>query len=148
MNVERILYPVKVPGPGNRAGIWVRGCPRRCPGCGSPELWERHQRYEMALTELEALIAKIAAKCGVDGFTITGGEPMEQAEELSALVSYLQTISTDTYEELRKAESDHIKVVLGSIAVLIDGEYLEGRNNGLPLRGSDNQRIIVLNPAY
>ena len=30
------------------------------------------------------------------------------------------------------------------IGVLIDGEYIESRNSGAPLRGSDNQNIIIL----
>ena len=33
---------------------------------------------------------------------------------------------------------------LDKIAVLIDGEYIEERNNGAVLRGSDNQQIHIL----
>ena len=34
---------------------------------------------------------------------------------------------------------------LVNIAVLIDGPYIEDRNNGCILRGSDNQQIHILN---
>ena len=34
---------------------------------------------------------------------------------------------------------------LDNIAVLIDGTYIEERNNGSILRGSDNQQIYILN---
>lgn len=155
MNIARILYPVKVLGPGKRIGIWVCGCRRRCPGCSNPELWERHLKYEISLPNLKKLIGDIVSDKVIDGFTITGGEPMEQEEELSDLVAYLQSISADilvytgyAYADLRKAKSEHIDRVLGSIAVLIDEEYIEERNNNITLRGSNNQQIIVLNPAY
>ena len=39
--VARILYPVKVLGPGNRVGIWLAGCDHKCLGCSNPELWEQ-----------------------------------------------------------------------------------------------------------
>ena len=39
-------------------------------------------------------------------------------------------------------------VDLDGIAVLIDGEYIESRNNGSILRGSDNQTIHILDKKY
>ena len=36
--------------------------------------------------------------------------------------------------------------ILQNIGVLIDGKYIESRNTGLPLRGSDNQNILILDP--
>ena len=47
MNVARILYPVKVLGPGKRIGIWLCGCDRECFGCSNPELWEPKPEYEL-----------------------------------------------------------------------------------------------------
>jgi anaerobic ribonucleoside-triphosphate reductase activating protein len=155
MNVARILYPVKVLGPGNRVGIWVCGCPKRCPGCGNPELWERSSKYEISVSELKALIGKIAATHKIDGFTITGGEPMAQPGELAQFIAYLKTLSTDIliytgykYEDLRRQSSGYIEEILRSAAVLIDGEYIEELNTGARLRGSENQSIVVLNGEY
>ena len=37
---------------------------------------------------------------------------------------------------------------LEDVAVLVDGPYIKERNHGLTLRGSDNQRIFVLNEQY
>lgn len=155
MNVARILYPIKVLGPGNRIGIWLCGCPRRCPGCSNPELWEQRLEFEIPVSELESLIKRIATRHKVDGFTITGGEPMAQSEELAGLIAYLQTVSTDILvytgykcEELRQQGSRFINEILDSISVLIDGPYIEELNTGVVLRGSENQNIVILNREY
>lgn len=82
MNVARILYPVKVLGPGNRVGIWLCGCSRACKGCSNPELWEQRPEYEVSPIEVCKLIQKIVSSHTIDGFTISGGEPMDQASAI------------------------------------------------------------------
>lgn len=151
MNIARILYPVKVLGPGRRIGIWVCGCKRACPGCSNPELWERQSRYEITPENAAVLIRKISAQHPVDGFTISGGEPFDQAEELSVLLSLLQEISKDvliytgyTLDELRAHKTPGTNALLQAAAVLIDGPYLEEQNLSQPMKGSANQRIHLL----
>ena len=86
MNIARILYPVEVLGPGKRVGIWVCGCRRGCKGCSNPELWEPRPEYEVTTEEIMSLIKRIAEANEIDGFTVSGGEPMDQAEALSELI--------------------------------------------------------------
>jgi anaerobic ribonucleoside-triphosphate reductase activating protein len=155
MNVVRILYPVKVLGPGNRIGIWVCGCNKKCPSCSNVELWKPQQKYEITISHLNNIIENIACEQKIDGFTITGGEPMEQAKELAELIAYLKKVNKDilvysgySLKELQKSKSVYIKRILASIAVLIDGEYIEEQNNNSPLKGSDNQQINILNLQY
>jgi anaerobic ribonucleoside-triphosphate reductase activating protein len=155
VNIARILYPVKTLGPGNRVGIWVCGCPRRCRGCANPELWERRPEFEITVDRLREVISGIAAGRQIDGFTVSGGEPMAQPEDLGALVRYLGTVSEDIlvysgfeYGELMKQDSEIIRSVLTSIAVLIDGRYVEKLNKDIILRGSENQNVIILNERF
>jgi anaerobic ribonucleoside-triphosphate reductase activating protein len=152
MYVARILYPVKVLGRGNRIGIWVAGCNHRCKGCSNPELWNFDDRYLVTIQQVEQLIRNVAKENVIDGFTITGGEPMEQPEELSDLLERVKDISDDvilyTGYEIGELVLDKQKALLGKIAVLIDGQYREELNDDTFLRGSSNQNIIILNRKY
>ncbi len=149
MNIARILYPVETLGPGKRVAIWVCGCPIRCEGCANPELWEFDENRNIKISVLLDLIEKIVSENPVDGFTITGGEPFYQSEDLRALLAALSKWSEDIlvftgyyYEQIAKEES------LDHIAVLVDGPYIKERNRGLTLRGSDNQTVRILDRRY
>lgn len=147
MYIARILYPVKVLGPGNRAAIWMSGCIHRCNGCSNPELWEQKAAQNISLEGIKKILKPVVDKCRVDGFTLTGGDPFFQPEALKELLPYLRTISNDIlvytgyeYEELAEKYED----VLRHVSVLIDGKYIQAENRGSVLKGSDNQRIIYL----
>lgn len=75
-----------------------------------------------------------------------------QPEALRELLPRLKEISPDIlvytgfdYEEINTPENQDI---LKNITVLIDGKYIEERNTDCFLRGSDNQRIHILQPEY
>ena len=147
MYIARILYPVEVLGPGKRIGIWFCGCPRRCKGCSNPELWEFQERYKVGFDIVKKLIGQICSQGKVDGFTLTGGDPLYQYEDFRMLVDYLYTISEDILVYTGYKMEEMQDKSLDKIAVLIDGEYIEERNNGAVLRGSDNQQIYILNES-
>lgn len=147
MYVARILYPVNVLGPGKRIGIWFNGCNHHCSGCSNPELWEPQERYKTTLKTLMQLIEHICKTQLVDGFTLTGGDPFAQADALKQLLPGLAKFSNDilvytgfNYDEVLLQYPE----IVSQIGVLIDGKYIQERNNGAILRGSDNQRIIIL----
>lgn len=152
MNVARILYPVEVLGPGKRIGIWMCGCKRACKGCSNPELWEKKPEYEVNVDEVIGLIDCIANEHLIDGFTISGGEPMDQSYDLAKLIERLNIYSDDILiytgyqiEQLKERQDIYTAKVLSNAAVLIDGEYKEEENTYVLLRGSSNQRIHILN---
>ena len=148
MYVARVLYPVEVLGPGKRVGIWFCGCPRRCKGCSNPELWEFQDRYKTTPQRIYELVLQIAKKYPIDGFTITGGDPMYQAEDLQELAKLLTNISKDILVYTGYDRSELSAESLSGIAVLIDGEYIESRNTNCILRGSDNQSIHILDDGF
>ena len=151
MYIARILYPVRVLGPGSRIGIWFAGCAHRCHGCSNPELWERKKQFRVSLSSVMKLIEMIAAQNQVEGFTITGGDPFYQPTALKRLLKEIKPISQDilvytgyTIEEVKRIDAS----ILKDIAVLIDGPYIEGQNKGSILKGSDNQNIYICDPNY
>ena len=148
MNVARLLYPVEVLGPGRRVGIWLCGCPHGCPGCSNPELWRFRPEYETTAQSVFEMVSRVAEEHPVDGFTITGGDPMLQGEALLELTGLLQTISRDilVYTGYEREALD--PRLLQNIAVLIDGKYVAEKNDGAVLRGSSNQRIRILDEAF
>ena len=148
MYLARILYPIKVLGPGNRVGIWFCGCPRRCEGCSNPELWEFQNRYKTSLATVMALIEKITQAHSVDGFTITGGDPFFQPDALSRLLEQIKKVSDDILIYTGYMKDELPDPMLNNIAVLIDAPYIKAQNNNCLLRGSDNQTIYILSEKY
>ena len=54
-----------------------------------------------------------------------------------------------TYDELKSKNDKAIDDILSKISVLIDGEYIEELDDDkCSLRGSTNQRIIILDEKY
>lgn len=152
MYIARILYPVRVLGPGNRIGIWFAGCKHRCKGCSNPELWSINEKYFVTIEQVERLIRSVATENEIDGFTITGGDPMEQADEIADLLERVKDISEDvllyTGYEIAELTSDmHIKL-LDKVTVLIDGRYEEDLNDNSFMRGSSNQIIHILKKQH
>jgi len=90
-----------------------------------------------------------------DGITITGGDPFFQVGELLSFLQLLRkkynkevlVFTGYTMEQLMVEGSDSAKC-LGLIDILIDGEYIDELNDNVGLRGSSNQRIIILNKKY
>lgn len=148
MYVARILYPVQVLGPGNRIGIWLCGCPHGCEGCSNPELWEFQDKYRTTIDTVMKLIRSITSQVAIDGFTITGGEPFYQYDDLKELLGYLVEIHPDILVYTGYTADQLIDKDLSDIAVLIDGPYIKTRNTDVPLRGSDNQKVHILKKEY
>lgn len=156
MQIDRILYPVTSLGPGKRAVIWTIGCNRRCVNCANPELWEFNTKKDLSLEEIYSIIKTINEKSLIDGITITGGEPFEQANELRELLGRIKPITEDilvfsgyTLDQLKGQYDRSIDYILDNIAVLVDGEYMDEKNdNRSVLRGSMNQQIHTLKSKF
>lgn len=149
MKIKHVCYPVRVLGPGERVGIWVTGCSFGCPGCMTPELQNPSAGSEMSPAHIVQVIRQMAGR--VDGITISGGEPFDQVQGLHELVELLHGQVTDdiiiysgyTLHQLRQRGCMDTDAVLDIIAVLVDGRYVEEKDDGVGLRGSSNQCIHI-----
>jgi anaerobic ribonucleoside-triphosphate reductase activating protein len=150
LRIARIHFPVTALGPGQRLGIWVQGCELACPGCMSRETWDRSAGAIVAVDEL-ALTWQRAADRGAAGITISGGEPLDQASALAALLHRARELSTTSapdflvYTGYEFAEAQHrAPAVLAEADAVITGRFEVTRPTRLVWRGSANQRLIPL----
>jgi len=150
LSVERIYYPVKVLGPGERVGIWVCGCHRKCKGCISPEMQTYNPDKEIEIQDIIRLISCITYR--VDGITISGGEPFFNPKALCKLVEGLSEITDDiliftgySFDELIGYKNEYIERVLSLCSAIVDGPYEEELHSEKGLKGSSNQKCIILN---
>ena len=73
-----------VDGPGVRFVVFFQGCPMRCAYCHNPDTWEMDGGTEVSAEELIARLNRNRAFYKTGGITATGGEPLLQAEFLTA----------------------------------------------------------------
>lgn len=68
-------------GPGVRFVLFLQGCPLRCLYCHNPDTWlPKDRKYEMSVDEVFAEIKKVKGFIRKGGVTVSGGEPLLQAE--------------------------------------------------------------------
>ncbi|MFH1562957.1 MAG: 4Fe-4S single cluster domain-containing protein [Nitrospirota bacterium] len=139
-------------GPGERAVIWLQGCPFRCAGCFNPELRKPKAGKEIGVNELFEWLSNIN---GISGLTLSGGEPTEQ---IPALLPFLKRIREKTTLSVLLFSGRSIEQItslsggnklLSLVDVLIDGRYDPDRANppGI-LPSSSNQKIHFLTNRY
>ena len=136
-------------GPGIRATVFVTGCSRRCVNCFNEEYQDFNAGSEWTAAETERLISYLQDDTN-SGLTLLGGEPMENAEDLLALVQAVRravpeksiwVYSGFLYEEILTQPAH--KALLEACDVLVDGPFVDAlKDPGLYFRGSSNQRII------
>ena len=139
-----------VDGPGYRLAVFVQGCPHACPGCHNPKTHDFAGGY---LSDTDQIIAQMGKNPLVRGVTLTGGEPMMQAEALCEVASAAKAKGMNvwcytgyTYEQLMEMNDADQMALLGLIDVLVDGPYIAAqRSLNLAFRGSGNQRLIDMN---
>ena len=152
INVVQWVSRSVVNGPGERFVLWVQGCPFRCPGCINPSFLTFEEKHLMSV---EAIAERVLAVEGIEGITYSGGEPMAQAPGLYHLTRRLKaagltavSYSGYTLQELQNHSDPYVPLLLGQLDLLIDGRYVAQQSGQLPWRGSNNQEVHLLSPAY
>jgi anaerobic ribonucleoside-triphosphate reductase activating protein len=152
LNLHDILPRSRANGPGVRLVIWFQGCTLRCPGCFNPET---HSHEPRLVTPVGELLDRIAAEQdGIEGITISGGEPLDQPEGLLELLAGLRRatrrsvvlFSGHTKEEIRAMPLG--PAILGHLDVLIAGRYDRTQPLGRGLLASANQQVHLLTDRY
>ena len=152
LRVAQTIASTEAEGPGRRFALWVQGCSLRCVGCCNPEMFADRGGREV---EVAALLNDIAAVQALEGISILGGEPFEQAAALAELAAAVRQrgltvmiYSGYTLAELRERGPD-AAALLQQCDLLVDGRFEQG--NPEPRRrwiGSANQIMHLLSDAY
>lgn len=150
MNVAGINFESIVDGEGVRVVVFVSGCYHNCKGCHNPasHSFTAGQPFTPELqNEVIGYINKIPF---ISGLTLSGGDPMYSAKEITPFIQRLRTEVKDIsvwiysgfcFENI--VENSEMFELLKLCDVLVDGEFiLEQRDITLPYKGSQNQRII------
>lgn len=150
------LRPALTNGPGWRIGLWVQGCRLRCTrSCLNPHLLdpEAGLAFDPELVARAVVDVAGSAPVRVEGLTVLGGEPTEQAAALLPLLDAVRAsgmtvmiYSGHRHEDLRDPD---VMALLARTDLLVDGPFRESEyDEHLVWRGSANQRLLRLTDAY
>ena len=140
-------------GPGTRFVVWLQGCTLGCPGCFNPTTHDGRGGRDTTVGALAEQLAATVTRGGIEGLSLSGGEPLQQAEAAAALLDAaralgLSTLAFSGYTLAEIRELPHGPAVLDRLDVLVDGRYVAGERLATGLRGSANQRIHLLTSRY
>jgi len=168
MLIHAIVSGSRVNGPGLRAVVYLQGCTVGCRSCWNPQT-HPFSGEERTIETVAANVLSAHRERPLEGVTFSGGEPMQQADELLALMKSihyrLPALSFGIYsgyagQELADGSywcrTEPTKVVRQEIwqsirrrldfAVL--GRYVAERPSALALRTSANQRLEIFSDRY
>ena len=150
MNVAGINFESVADGEGVRVVIYVSGCLHNCKGCHNPTSHSFTVGQPFTEQLQNEIIAYINKTPFISGLTLSGGDPMYSASEITPFIKTLRQANKNvtvwiysgfTYEEI--LENSEMLELLSECDVLVDGRFvLEQRDMTLSYKGSRNQRII------
>jgi anaerobic ribonucleoside-triphosphate reductase activating protein len=142
-------------GRGIGCSIFLNGCSVRCKNCFNQSTWDFNGGKEWTEKE-EKKLFEILSQPHITRFTCLGGEPLDQAKDLSQLLYKIRDKFPDlkiwiysgrTFEE--NIKDTYKKECLVLCDVLVDGHFIEEQKDlTLAFRGSSNQRIIDLRETF
>ena len=147
LRVLDIIEETMVDGVGLRTSIYFAGCGHKCDGCHNPQSWDFNSGKEYTIDELLDIIKS-------DPFadvTFSGGDPFFQVGAATELARRIKEETNKTlwvytgYTIEKIIQTRYLSRMLPYIDVLVDGPFVkELRNTELAFRGSENQRIIIV----
>ena len=149
LRIASIEEQSSIYGPGLRFVIWVQGCTLACKGCWNTSFWPRKGGHDRTV---ESLVEQITKTEGIEGITILGGEPLEQAEAVHELIMRVKKVglSVFLYSGFERDELDEIQqACVNESDIVVLGRYVEEKRDvNLRWRGSSNQILEFPTERY
>ncbi len=152
LNVSAVRLRTLTNGPGLRSAVWVQGCSIQCPGCFNPGT---HPHEANRLWDPDALAEQMMV-VQVEGVSILGGEPFEQAAACARLARRARALggsvvsySGYTWPYLRDCRIPAVHELLEATDLLVAGPFVQSQaNDGRGWHGSTNQEFVFLTKRY
>jgi anaerobic ribonucleoside-triphosphate reductase activating protein len=156
LQVAQVVPCTEAEGPGRRFALWFQGCPLRCPGCCNPEMLPFEGGRTVRAADLLRQIEEAAARDGVEGITLLGGEPLAHAPAAASLARAVRQLGLSvlvfsgyTLAEARQMSDPAVAELLAQTDILVDGPYLRDRpESRRRWIGSANQQVHFLSDRY
>lgn len=120
-------------GPGIRFVVFMQGCPLRCIYCHNRDTWDKAGGYEYTVDEIINDMEKYKSfmKASGGGITVTGGEPLLQAEFVSELFKRCRELDIHTALDTNGfADTGRVKELLEyTNLVLLDIKHAEDKKH-------------------
>ena len=152
IQIHDTLSNSKANGPGSRAVIWVQGCTLNCPGCFNPNTHDKNGGSRKTIDELFTWICSLGNS--IEGITISGGEPLQQAKAVLSLLQRIKQetqLSTFMFSGYTKAEIETFPVwpeISKYLDVLICGRFDQTQKLDHGIVSSFNQETLFLSNRY
>jgi anaerobic ribonucleoside-triphosphate reductase activating protein len=147
MRIHSLVSNSTVNGPGNRAVIWTQGCRLGCAGCWNPETWDFNAGQDYSIARLLQWIGSLK---GIEGLTISGGEPMAQELPLCTLLHWTREFFPNLsigmftgYAELELGKFAMWPSIRHRLDFAVVGRYNALRPVQLPMVTSANQKLLI-----
>lgn len=149
LRIAGIINESIVDGPGIRLVVFSQGCKHHCPGCHNPHT---HPFEGGTLIDIDEILNQIKSNPLLDGITLSGGDPFEQAEALGELAQRVKNLGLNvmtytgyTFEYLltNRYKVEGWDKLISFTDTLVDGRFeIAKKNLLLKFKGSENQRMI------
>lgn len=126
LKVHSIQSLGTVDGPGIRFVVFLQGCHLRCKCCHNPDTWDPSAGKEMSPAELFEKVKRYREYFGQEGgITLSGGEPLLQAEAAYELLRLCKESGINTCIDTSGAVMNESVKKLLSVTdrVLLDIKY-------------------------
>lgn len=168
MLIHALVPGSRVNGPGFRAVVYFQGCAVGCRLCWNPAT-HSFSGEERSIEAVTAIVLSAHQERSLEGVTFSGGEPMQQAEDLLGLMKSIRdrqpALSFGMYsgysehelasgrywcrtELPRVARQELWTSIRRHLDFAVLGRYVAGRPSALPLRTSANQRLELYSNRY
>ena len=138
-----------VDGPGIRFVVFMQGCPMRCLYCHNPDTWHASGGKEYSAEYVAGRVLRYRSYfTGGGGITVSGGEPLMQADFVQELFTLLKKegvhTSLDTSGILFSPENKHAFDGLLNVTdlVLLDIKHIDGTAHK-KLTGHPNKNVLA-----